>query len=478
MKKNFIKLIPNKKLVYEENYSIDQVDFNSQFTPKNQKTHQSFTLNTLRHFHYSKKIIKNLMKHNAISEKDINGLMINKLILKKKSHVNAHYNDVIIASNNANVLRRYYTINESLNRLPKFSIYYKHYLTLLVKPTISSQLYNTIMHNSSNQKAQLYWFQAYGCKSRESTLSNNDNNNEIQNAIFDSETKESIDHFSTTITCESNEQLRYPEEMLRRIIEKQFINSVPLQYDKTITLSETHFNLNKSERFLNEESIIHLMNNFRKPNNARRPKHFLTTSGVVKFDYMVRTKRPSLKTSSLLTENKEKTLTQKVSINYQTINSKQKTKNNPLLNSDKGPQLRMRKTSYYTNINKNTNQFKSMISNYNKTIYTSKYKQRRLSGIDSKSEITLKSTEIKSITHRKAPKELLFSAEKFEKPKGRKTFISRSKSPMKAIGNPKQFINTNSFSSSHHFMSHNSIQGCYKDIYNKRREHFLHNKYY
>ena len=84
----------------------------------------------------------NLQIHNSSINQGYNDLLMNCKKKKKKSHIYSIYKEMVInLSLNKEYLKRYYNINESNIRIPKFQQYYKHYLKYLTKPNISFFLF-------------------------------------------------------------------------------------------------------------------------------------------------------------------------------------------------------------------------------------------------------------------------------------------------------------------------------------------------
>ena len=198
MQKNSLRPIPCKQIVYEEDFSIDQMSFASHKSPPSPPV----SINKSPHsFIYS-----SLSKHNS-SPSSYSKMIITNIVNKQRSIVLMKYNEMKIITNEQSVLKRFYTMSESTLRIPKFELYYKHYIKYLAKPTFNSEAMNILIHDTAKEKAQLYFDMAYGRGKKQIKTEKNDN---IEDIIFDSNIKETIDNYSTTMTCDSNEQLMYP----------------------------------------------------------------------------------------------------------------------------------------------------------------------------------------------------------------------------------------------------------------------------
>ena len=202
--------------------------------------------------------------------------MINCLIFKKKSHILTIFNEIKLSFNNKNILKRFYTLTECECRISRFENYYKHYLKYLLKPILRNYYFNNLIHERANQKAQNYFNLAYGHK-----LNNNNNNinneKEINDIIiFNDSIKETIENYSTTITCESKEQLVYPSEIYKKCLEDNKMhnkNSLIInRINNIFSESEILLNSNKSNFIIQNEndSIINMLKFLTKKKNSNK----------------------------------------------------------------------------------------------------------------------------------------------------------------------------------------------------------------
>ena len=286
MQKNSLRQIPRKQIIYEENFSIDQVSFNSHNIlsldksniNKNSNASNSNNSQNLSQLKINPLLIikKNLIIHNCFEAKYYNKLMINCLIFKKKSHILTVFNEIKLSFNNKNILKRYYTLTECECRISRFENYYKHYLKYLLKPILRNYYFNNLIHERANQKAQNYFNLAYGNK-RVNNNNNNINNNEKDQIndiiIFNDTIKETIENYSTTITCESKEQLIYPSEIYKKCLEdNKMHNSNSLiinRINNNFSESEILLNSNKSNFIIqnDNDSIINMLKFLTKKKN-------------------------------------------------------------------------------------------------------------------------------------------------------------------------------------------------------------------
>ena len=116
-------------------------------------------------------------------------------------------------------LRRKYSRQEGMERIPKFAVYYKNYLQFFCKPTFSDFSVNEIINDYGEKKAELYYKNNYqGGKSKdnedfgfeESNSDEESDHNKFKvgenGEIFDESIKDNIDNVTimTTINNSKN----------------------------------------------------------------------------------------------------------------------------------------------------------------------------------------------------------------------------------------------------------------------------------
>ena len=269
MQKNSLRPIPCKKITYEETFSMDQISFishkthlpNQPINPKPIILPYSSTPSSL--------LSQTLQKHNHFS---YNNLLIHLLITKTPSHIYTAYSEMKLILNQTESLRRMYSISDSHFRLPKFETYYKHYIKYLSKPTLTSESINKLIHEKAKKQSQVYFNMAYGYK-KSNEKHHNDNNHQI---IFDSTIKETIENYSTTMTCESNEALICSVEVFNENDIKSFFTK-----NSEITFTSNEFDLcgiTAANRYMqnyndidndNNESILAIMKDLKNKSKSK-----------------------------------------------------------------------------------------------------------------------------------------------------------------------------------------------------------------
>ena len=225
MIKNILYKTKTKSITFEETYSINKINFNLSHI---KKTMTKVNLEKERQF---KKRIKtnfslinsDLKIYDCKNNSRMNSILIHLLIQKKKSHILTLYNEMQISLNQKQLMNRYYNKKESDLRLIKLENYYKHYIKFLAKPKLNNLKFNVLINENGKQKAQLYFNKVYGQKKQETKKIEGEEEGE---RIFNTSIKDSIDNYSnysTTMTCDSNEQLIYPSEIYKKCNEYKYI---------------------------------------------------------------------------------------------------------------------------------------------------------------------------------------------------------------------------------------------------------------
>jgi hypothetical protein len=87
--------------------------------------------------------------------------IINLLIKRKQGKILAKFKDMEIYNNIHEFLKRFYHIQESIIKIPKFAIYYKNYSLFFCRPTLSDQICNKIMNKNMEKNAQIFFDKNY-----------------------------------------------------------------------------------------------------------------------------------------------------------------------------------------------------------------------------------------------------------------------------------------------------------------------------
>ena len=297
MKKNSLNQIPYKQIIYEEKYSIDQISFNNLIpfsSFKRTTISKEKKINRKKENKFLFLIKNHLLIYDVEYNCGLNRMRINNIVNNKKSHILTLYKEMLISLNKKQLMNRFYNFSESEIRIIKFENYYKHYIKFLAKPILTNMIFNSLIHENANQKAQIYFNNVYGKKKE---LKKKEEKIPIQGEIiFNTSIKEKIENYSTTMTCDSNEQLIYPSEIYKkcqevdkRINKNDIINNNNFNNNKIITskksskdtsiLTESDYlNCNKSNLFImngyndfeDNESLLNIVKILRNNNNIKK----------------------------------------------------------------------------------------------------------------------------------------------------------------------------------------------------------------
>ena len=217
-------------------------------------------------------INNNMQKHNSTPEiKNI--MLINDLIESKENHFIAVFKDFLISDYQEEFLRRYFKMNEILEIIPKFYIYYKNYLTFFCKGTFCDFNVNEIIQDYGECQAELYYNHNYGHKERQrlkqknksreddkvlnkedsySLVNNEKNNGSFGKKIFTDSIKSSIDKIILTEIESSQNNNNKELSNIKPDISTNSSNSLNLPNDSKVSSNEVIFS--------KESSVISMLN--------------------------------------------------------------------------------------------------------------------------------------------------------------------------------------------------------------------------
>ena len=95
-------------------------------------------------------------KYGDIGE-DYNLLIINQIVYDSSSHINIYFKEYLLFEAYNEYLKRWYNIDESSNRVPKLSDYYKNYHKFFCRPNFNDFIISDLMHNYGDDKAELFY---------------------------------------------------------------------------------------------------------------------------------------------------------------------------------------------------------------------------------------------------------------------------------------------------------------------------------
>ena len=151
---------------------------------------------------FSKNILE--AKHNITPEIYFK-IILNNLVLKKRSHCLAYINEIAINTKIlTEELKRFYTYEESKTRVPKYVSYYQNYLKFFCKPVFSDYCINKKMAKHMEKVAQIFYNENYA--EEEENESNDDLIKKYNFKVFSKTINNEIDNFAIFTKFGNNEQ--------------------------------------------------------------------------------------------------------------------------------------------------------------------------------------------------------------------------------------------------------------------------------
>ena len=219
-------------------------------------------------------IQKNLfMRYNTTPEQ-FDNIRLENVIQSKYCHELAVFKEKILFNYTEEFLKRYYKRKESKERIPKFVLYYKNYLTFFCKATFSELNLNDIIQSYGEKKAQLFYNENYKEEAKDSKTKKQEDN-----IIFTDNVRKNIS--TTTMTSISLEESFSSLIAKRKIKEITSVNNTTLiklmtelandkKEKKALMLSKKQLGKNNVKMIYNNYTSImnkkHIKNNLTLPN--------------------------------------------------------------------------------------------------------------------------------------------------------------------------------------------------------------------
>ena len=260
----------NKAFYNINEESIDLVDINSELLELTQnRTIQKENLSIkdcIKKLNYLSNI-KIKKKYNCTPEK-YERFIVEYLLNNIDCHLVSIFKEKMLTDYVDEFLRREYNMGECIERIPKFSIYYKNYLLFFCKPTYNNFKFNELIQNYGEKKAELYYKDHY-----QGGLSNDDEDNgfEESSSSDDSSNKENEYEFSNNNGEIFNKVVK---EKLDNVTVMTTINTTG---NNTINLNLNNekievFSENKAE-ISNDTTINDLMEDIKKETKKLKNKN-------------------------------------------------------------------------------------------------------------------------------------------------------------------------------------------------------------
>ena len=309
-------IIHLKKYIVHKINDLGQNDesINNNFLDLSQSKHKIKNKDSL--FKLEKKIFAKFNKKYKIKyspKRMYNDLIMNTLLFNKNTHLVSVFKDYMIYDYVDEFFKRFYSHFETAERIPKFAVFYKNYLTFFCQPCFANLKFNNLIQKNRERKAELFYNRNFRDKNKESCedegiIEDSDEENEdfevgkskIEQTIFnetvknkieryspintsmalpDSETKLRDDQSGLLITIENEESLR---NILKNLIEKKKVKKLKDKFEEemsTIKKRKAPINDNdsKNNQFFNQNAF-NISQNFR--NNSKKHTNEHNSSNI------------------------------------------------------------------------------------------------------------------------------------------------------------------------------------------------------
>ena len=230
-------------------------NFNNLIELSTGKHDKKITLRILEKKIFAKFNIKYKIKYN--SRKIYNELIMYTLLFNKNTHLVSQFKDYMIYDYVDEFFKRYYIKQETEERLPKFAIFYKNYLTFFCQPCFTSFKYNNLIQRNREKKAELFYNKNFREKNKES--------NEDEGIIEDSEDDEEYEAGKTFIE----------KTIFNETVKKYIDKYSPINSSMNLPESETKLKSDESgllTSFDNQSSLRNILKNMKKKKKLNKKK--------------------------------------------------------------------------------------------------------------------------------------------------------------------------------------------------------------
>ena len=165
---------------------------------------------------FSYKILE--AKHNSTPELYLKRTL-NTLIKRKKCHYVADFNERILSMCQLrDFLKRYYTIEETKERIPKYVSYYKNYLTFFCRPIFVSYITNKKMVRHMEKVAQVFYNENYAEEEKDDKEKSKKKEKNI--VIFNKKIKKEIEDGDIYTVVTSEAAMKQIQKMNNKVNKK------------------------------------------------------------------------------------------------------------------------------------------------------------------------------------------------------------------------------------------------------------------
>ena len=259
-------------------FSIEKINKSKNKKNKaHQKFHEQFYIHTSNDQinkkinDFDKFLIMNnqLQKHNSTpNQKNI--MIVNDIIDTKTKHYLAVFKDYLITDYIDEFLKRYFTVDECEELIPKFYLYYKNYLKFFCRGLFIDFQANKIIQNNGELQAELYYNNNYGSKhTKKGKKALEENISENSRSNSKSESSQDYKNNNTNISKINKIKLIFSKSIRKKLggsessknsDKKDVSNIYYKNNNETITLNDETKIYNDDNVYTNENSLINLLN--------------------------------------------------------------------------------------------------------------------------------------------------------------------------------------------------------------------------
>ena len=211
--------------------------------------------------YFSYKILE--AKHSTTPEL-YQQILLNNLIMRKKSHFNAYLNEIQINTNLfRELLKRLYTYEESKERIPKYVSYYQNYLKFFCRPIFGDYLANKKMVKHMEKVAQIFYNENYA---EEDELENS-KHQKFNFKVFNKTIKEEIDNYDNYTRFDNDNENKKNKN------DKEGIKSKTIDINKEIFyIQNNNLDLLENVYKITPILITNKINKYRNKRNNKKNK--------------------------------------------------------------------------------------------------------------------------------------------------------------------------------------------------------------
>ena len=388
-------------------FSIEKINKSKNKKNKaHQKFHEQFYIHTSNDQlnkkinDFDKFLIMNnqLQKHNSTpNQKNI--MIVNDIIDTKTNHYLAVFKDYLIADYIDEFLKRYFTVDECEELIPKFYLYYKNYLKFFCRGLFIDFQANKIIQNNGEFQAELYYNNNYGSKhTKKGKKALEENISENSRSNSKSESSQDYKNNNTNISKINKIKLIFSKSIRKKLggsessknsDKKDVSNIYYKNNNETITLNDETKIYNDDNVYTNENSLINLLNTLinkkltkKKLNEKKNIKNNINEKNIINIYKNLISQSPikSAKYQNYIKfgiNNKSSKKVSSIKIFNKNIPIILKNKNHNLSNEMKTPFLEKTKISSRNNQSRNSRTNFSSRANNSTNIFIKNSKSKK-----------------------------------------------------------------------------------------------------